>query len=146
MGKPAPRSAIQFYRISNMKKQTYQIGHSFELNTASHAARGSGFFDTRFISFGEDPDGVVRMTEDPEIVTTNVGQLLQIRLVNTRTVQGIDELVRRKGDLWRVRGSWSGGEQEGAEERIQRLVWIGKGDCVARACLPYFAPWRNRSD
>lgn len=124
----------------------YQIGHGLELDTASHAARGSGFFDTRFISFGKDPDGVVRMTEDPEIVATSVGQLLQIRLVNTRTVQGIDELVRRKRDLGRVRGSWSGGQQEGAEERIQRLVWMGKGDCVARACIPYFAPRRNRTD
>jgi hypothetical protein len=51
----------------------YQIGHGLELDTASHAARGSGFFDTRFISFRKDPDGIVWMTEDPEIVATNVG-------------------------------------------------------------------------
>jgi hypothetical protein len=86
------------------------------------------------------------MAEDPEIVATNIGKLLQIRLVDTWTVQGIDELVRRNGNLWRLRGSWSGSQQEGAEERIQRLVWIRESDCVAGTCFPYLAPWRNRSN
>ena len=69
---PASQLAILFYGISNEEKQTHQIGHGLKLDTTSHAARGSGFLDTRFIGFGKDPNSVVRVTEDPEVVTTNV--------------------------------------------------------------------------
>jgi hypothetical protein len=90
-----PRSPVSYPFLWHIGcgKETHQIGHGLKLDTAGHAARGSGFLDTRFIGFGKDPDGVVRVTEDPEIVATNVRELLQIALVDTRAMQGVDELV-----------------------------------------------------
>jgi len=72
------------------------------------------------------------MAENPEIVAADVGQLLQIGPVDARAVQGVDELVRRQGDLWRFRRSWRSSQQEGAKQRIHGLVRVRKGDRVAR--------------
>jgi len=86
------------------------------------------------------------VAEDPEVVATNVGQLLEIGLVDTRAMQGIDELVRREGDLWRLSGSWGWGQQEGTEERKQCLMRMREGDRVAGRRLPDLPPWGYGSD
>jgi hypothetical protein len=99
------QSAYRFLTPWTLQRP-YQVGHGLEFDTASHAARGAGFLDARFVGFRKDPDGVVRVAEDPEIVATDVGQLLQVSLVDTWAMQGVDKLVRRKGDLWRFGSSW----------------------------------------
>jgi len=60
---------------------------------------GIGFLDMHLISLSKNPDGVVWMAENPEIVAADVGKLLQIELVDVWAVQGINELVGQQRDL-----------------------------------------------
>jgi len=136
----------QSLRPLNVIKRPYHVTHGLEFDTTGHAAGGAWFLDARLVGFGEDPDSVVRMAENPKIVTTDVRQLLQIGLVDTREMQGIYKLVRRKGNLWRFCSSWRASEQEGTEERIRGLVRMRKCDCVAGRRLPNFPSWGDGPD
>ena len=127
-------------------EQPYHVAHGLEFDTTGHAAGGAWFLDARLVGFGEDPDSVVRMAENPKIVTTDVRQLLQIGLVDAWAMQGIYKLVRRKGNLWRFCSSWCPSEEEGADESIRGLVRMRKRDCVAGRRLPNFPPWGDRPD
>lgn len=111
-------------------KRLYHVAHGLEFDPASHAARCAWFLDARFVRFGEDPNGVVRVAENPEVVAAKVGQFLQISSVDARAMQGVDELVWRKGNLWCFRSPWRASQQEGAEERVQGLVRMREGDRV----------------
>ncbi len=75
-------------------RMTYQVGHCFIFDAASHTTRRSGLFDACLVGIGQNPYGVIWVAEDPEVITTDVGEFLQVRPVNTRAMQGVDEFVR----------------------------------------------------
>lgn len=104
----------------------YHVGHRFELDAAGHAARRAGLLDLVLVSFFEIPDRVVWVTEDPEVVATDVVQLLQIRLVYAGYMQLLDERVRR--DRYpRIFGRRrSGYQQQGAHEGKSCSMRCGK--------------------
>lgn len=129
-----------------MIKRPYHVAHGLEFDTTGHAPGGAWFLHARFVGVGEDPDSVVRMAENPKIVTTDVRQLLQIGLVDARAMQSIYKLVRREGNLWRFCSSWRASEQKGAQERICGLVRMRKCDCVAGRRLPDFPPLGDGPD
>ena len=43
-----------------------------------------GFPNLALVAFGEIPDGVVQMTEDPEVISANVREFLKVHLVYPR--------------------------------------------------------------
>ena len=71
----------------------YQVGNCFIFDAASHTTRRSGLFDACFVGIGKNPYGVIWVAEDPEVITTHVGEFLQVGLVDTRAMQCIDEFV-----------------------------------------------------
>jgi hypothetical protein len=128
------------YRIS------YQVGHGLIFDAASHTTRRSGLFDACLISIGKNPDGVIRVAEDPEVIATDVGEFLQVGLVDTRAMQGVDKFVWRKWDFWGFRRSWRRGQQEATKKRIQGPMRVWKGDRFTRGSLPSFRPRRDRTE
>ena len=48
----------------------------------------------RLIGLIQFPDRVAGMTEDPEVVSTNIAQFLQVRLVDPRNMELLNETMR----------------------------------------------------
>ena len=57
------------------------ISHSFSFDTTGHATRGPRSFDLVLVAFCEIPHGVVWMAENPEVISADVGEFLEIRLI-----------------------------------------------------------------
>ena len=125
---------------------SYQVGHGFIFDAASHTAWRSGLFNACFVSVGKNPNGVIWVAEDPEIITTNVGEFLQVGLVDTRTVQGVDKFVWRKRHFWGFCRSRRRGQQDATKKRVQGPVRVWKGDRFTKGSLPSFRPRRDRSE
>lgn len=69
------------------------------------------------------------MTEHPEVVPTNIAQLLQIGLINPRLVERVDEFMGFEWNGRSLGGWWGGGEEESAEEGEGSFVRVGEGYC-----------------
>jgi hypothetical protein len=83
-----------------------EIIHGLKLDTSSHAARSPWFLDLALINLVQHPDSVVRMTENPKVISAYIGELLEIGFVYPGSVQGFDEFMWgqwRSSDLGRKR-------------------------------------------
>ena len=127
-------------------RTSYQVGHCLIFDAASHTARRSGLFDACFVSIGKNPNGVIWVAEDPEVIATGVGEFLEVGLVDTRAMQGVDKFVWRKWHFWGFCRSRRGGQQNATKKRIQGPMRMWKGDRFTRGSLPNFRPRWNRSE
>ena len=72
---------------------THKVADGLELNAASHPTWSLGFLHAALVYLREDPDGIIRVAEHPEIVSAYVRHLLQVGLVDPRNVERFDELM-----------------------------------------------------
>ncbi len=113
---------------------TYHVAHRLELDAASHAARRTRLLHLGFIGLIQLPDGVAGMAENPEVVSTNIAELLQVGLVNSRAVKLLDECVRLDRRAGVLAGGWRGCKEEGFDEREESGVWAGQDNEIAGSC------------
>jgi len=57
------------------------ISHGFGFDTAGHTTRCPRSLDLFLITFREIPDRVVRMAENPEVISAYIGEFLKVGLV-----------------------------------------------------------------
>ncbi len=89
---------------------TYHVAHRLELDAASHAARCTRLLHLGFIGLIKLPDGIAGMAEDPEVVSADIAELLQVGLVNSRAVKLLNECVWLDGRAGILAGGWRRGE------------------------------------
>ena len=52
------------------------MAQGLKLDTTSHTAGCLGFLNLTLVHLGQDPNGVIRVTEHPEVIATNVRKFL----------------------------------------------------------------------
>ena len=62
------------------------VSHSFGFDTAGHATGRPGSLDLGFVAFCEIPDRVVWMAVNPEVISADIGEFLEVGLVYPRLV------------------------------------------------------------
>ena len=126
---------------------TNHVSHGLGFDTAGHTTWCPRSLNLVLITFGEVPDRVVWMTENPEIISTDIGELLKVGLVYPRLVEGFDEFVRSDRNFWGLRSSRSWGKKQRAKESKHALVGMwesneiivgGSGERVL--IIPKFSP------
>jgi len=93
-------------------ESTNHVSHSFGFNTSGHTARCPGSLNFILITFCEIPDGVVRMAENPEIISADIGEFLKVGLEYSGFVETVDKFVGGNRDFWRLGRSWGGGKKQ----------------------------------
>jgi len=61
-------------------KSTNHVSHSLGFDTTGHTARCPGSLNFILITFNEIPDRVVRMAENPEVISADIGEFLKVGL------------------------------------------------------------------
>ena len=80
--------------IPPVRIHAHHVRHSLKLDAASHTSRSPRLFYLVLVCVVQVPDGVIRMTEHPEVVAADIRELLQVCLVYPRYVELLDEGMR----------------------------------------------------
>ena len=65
-------SVLMSTTLSLKKKLAYEVSHSFEFHPSCHTTWCSRFFYAAFIRLRQKPDGVIWMTENPEVISADI--------------------------------------------------------------------------
>ena len=104
-------------------RPTYEIGHGLVFDPTRHTTWSTRFLGTNLIRIKQGPNGVVGVAKDPEVVTTHVGKLLEIVLVDPWNVKVFDKLVVSNWSARFLCRCRRRSEEDAANQREDVAVW-----------------------